>query len=130
MAALIKYISWQPTLLGSKWDYTIEWYPGGSSFQRSAVRLTSLPRYGEDDLFIRIWTNSDTSSDIINLDRHHPLAIYAQVIKGSDPVLDAHVIVQIAVTNQNGSEEQMEITLLDSGNGGINNYHNYTIYLY
>lgn len=104
--------------MGSRWEYSIEWYPGGSNFQRSAVRLTSSPRYGEDDISIRIWTNSDTSSDIINLDRHHPLAIYAQVIKGSNPVLDAHVVVQITVTNQNGSDDHMKIILLDNGNGG------------
>ena len=86
------------------------------------MRLTSRPRYGEDDIFIPIWTNSDTSSDIINLDRHHPLAIYAQVIKGSNPVLDAHLVVQVTVTNQNGSEEHMKITLLDNGNGGTHLY--------
>ena len=121
----------QPALLGSEWEYAIEWYPGGSNFQRSAVRLTSYPRYGEDDIFIRLWTNSDTSSDIINLDRHHPLAVYAQVIKGSDPVLDAHVVVEITVTNQNGSEENMKLVLLDDGRGGTFQYDerdNFTIF--
>ena len=116
---MIRMIFFQPALLGTKWEYVIEWYPGGSSNQHSAVRLTSRPRYGEDDISIKLWTNSDTSSDIINLDHHHPLAIYAQVLKKSNPVLDSHVVVKVTVTNQNGSEEHMRITLLDNGSGGM-----------
>ena len=83
------------------------------------MRLTSLPRYGEDDIRIHIWTNSDTSSDIIKSSQ--PLALYAKVIKGSSPVLDAEVIAHISVTMPNGSEEHMNLTLFDDGNGG--KYH-------
>ena len=82
--------------------------------------MTSRPRYGEDDIFIRIWTNSDSSSDIIRGDQL--LAVYAEVMKGTSPIMDAHVTVHISVTNPNGSEEHMKLALLDNGNGGTLDY--------
>ena len=72
----------QPELLGSQWQYFIEWYEGGRSRQKSAVRISSRPRYGDDDITVKIWTNTDGSSDLVTGQK--PLAVYAQVlIEGS-----------------------------------------------
>ena len=54
----------QPDKLGTQWKYEIEWYPGGSSNQFSLVSMNSFPRYGEDDIFVKVWTNADSPSDI------------------------------------------------------------------
>lgn len=104
-----------PERLGTEWQYYVEWYPGGSSHQRSAVRLTSQPRYGEDDISVDIWTNSDSSSDLVT--SQHPLAVYAKVIKGSSPVLNADVLLTIDVAMPNGTAGTMTLSLLDNGNG-------------
>jgi hypothetical protein len=69
--------SFQPELLGTQWQYFIEWYEGGRSRQKSAVRISSRPRYGDDDITVKIWTNVDGSSDLITGQK--PLAVYAQV---------------------------------------------------
>ena len=64
--------SFQADLLGTEWQYFIEWYPGrGSSggsgaYQRtSAVRLTSGPRPGHEDVKVEVWTDSDYSSGTV-----------------------------------------------------------------
>ena len=64
--------SFQADLLGTEWQYFIEWYPGrGSSggsgaYQRtSAVRLTSGPRPGHEDVKVEVWTDSDSSSGTV-----------------------------------------------------------------
>ena len=102
--------------MGSQWEYTIEWYTGGSNFQRSAVRLISSPRYGEEDIRIQIWTNSDLSEDIIK--GNQPVAVYAKIIKGTSLVLNADVTAHISVTTPSGSEREIDLKLLDTGNGG------------
>ena len=95
----------------------IEWYPGGSADQSSLVQLTSFPRYGEDDIFVHVWTNADSPSDIVTSQK--PLAIYAQVIKGSSPVLRADVTVDIRVTQpDSGSGNHFSLRLKDDGSGG------------
>lgn len=78
--------------------------------------MTSQPRYGEDDIMVRIWTNSNSPSDIVN--SHHPLAIYAQIIKGSSPVFNADVTVEITVTKPDGSGNTLNLKLKDDGSGG------------
>ena len=35
------YFTFQPEMLGTEWQYLIEWYPGGSSNQHSLVKMTS-----------------------------------------------------------------------------------------
>ena len=48
-----------------------------------------------------------------------PLAIYAQVIKGSSPVLRADVTVDIRVTQpDSGSGNHFSLRLKDDGSGG------------
>ena len=106
----------QPEKLGTPWTYLIEWYPGGSADQSSLVQLTSFPRYGEDDIFVHVWTNADSPSDIVTSQK--PLAIYAQVIKGSSPVLRADVTLDITVTRPDGSGNQFNLRLKDDGSGG------------
>jgi hypothetical protein len=95
----------------------IEWYTGGAAGQRSLVKLTSQPRYGEDDITVVIWTNSDSPSDLVT--SQHPLAIFAQIIKGSSPVLNADVTVTISVTKPNGTGNTLSLQLLDNGHGGM-----------
>ena len=107
----------QPDKLGTQWKYEIEWYPGGSSNQFSLVSMNSFPRYGEDDIFVKVWTNADSPSDIVTSQK--PLAIYAQVIKGSSPVLRADVTVDIRVTQpDSGSGNHFSLRLKDDGSGG------------
>ena len=105
-------------MLGTQWQYYIEWYPGGSAEQKSLIKLTSQPRYGEDDIVVQIWSNSYSPSDIVS--SQHPLAIYAQVIKGPSPVLNADVRLEVTVTKPDGSGDQFAMTLKDDGSGGKN----------
>lgn len=106
-----------PDKLGTSWNYDIEWYPGGSSNQFSLVYMNSFPRFGEDDIFVNVWTNADSPSDIVTSQK--PLAIYAQVIKGSSPVLRADVTVDIRVTQpDSGSGNHFSLRLKDDGSGG------------
>ena len=56
------------------------------------------------------------SQDIVNSQK--PLAIYAQVIKGPSPVLNADVTVTITVTKTNGNGNKFNLRLLDDGSGG------------
>ncbi len=106
--------------MGTEWQYFIEWYPGGSPDQRSLVKLTSQPRYGEDDILLDVWTNSDSPSDLVT--SQHPLAVYAQIIKGSSPVLKADVKVEISVKMPNGTTNPIVVDLYDNGNGGKINF--------
>ena len=103
--------------MGTEWQYLIEWYPGGSADQRSLVKMTSQPRYGEDDIVVHIWSNSHLSQDIVNSQK--PLAIYAQVIKGPSPVLNADVTVTITVTKPDGAGNTFNLRLVDDGTGGM-----------
>lgn len=106
----------QPEKLGNEWQYVIEWYPGGGSDQRSLVKMTSQPRYGEDDIVVNIWSNSHSPSDIVT--SQHPLAIYAQVIKGPSPVLNANVMVDVTLTMPDGLGSTFRMNLVDNGHGG------------
>ena len=85
--------------------------------QRSLVKMTSQPRYGEDDIVVHIWSNSHLSQDIVNSQK--PLAIYAQVIKGPSPVLNADVTVTITVTKPDGAGNTFNLHLVDDGTGGM-----------
>ena len=109
-------IIFQPEKLGTEWQYLIEWYPGGSADQRSLVKMTSQPRYGEDDIVVHIWSNSHLSQDIVNSQK--PLAIYAQVIKGPSPVLNADVTVTDARRKPNGGSTRWTPRHLKDGTGG------------
>ena len=109
----------QPDLLGSEWQYFIEWYPGGASgsYQRtSAVRLTSGPRPGQDDIEVEVWTDSEASSDLVT--GLHPITVYAKVSKGGRPVQEAKATLVILVAGQSGLQEGvLTLDLLDNGNG-------------
>ena len=102
--------------MGTQWQYFIEWYEGGRSRQKSAVRISSRPRYGDDDISIKIWTNSEGSSDLVSGQK--PLAVYAQIIKGSSPVLRSDVTLEAVITMANGTEVVTATKLYDNGNGG------------
>ena len=107
----------QPEKLGTTWQYIIEWYPGGGSNQQSLVKLTSQPRYGEDDIVLHLWTNSHSqTSDIVT--SQHPLAIYAQILKGTRNVLEAHLDVTVTVTKPDGTGNTINLRLKDDGSGG------------
>ena len=82
------------------------------------MKLTSQPRYGEDDIVVAIWSNSHMITDIVKA--QSPLAIYAKVIKGSSPVLMADVTVSITVTGTDagGLSNTLNLQLLDDGSGG------------
>ena len=111
------FVALQPEKLGTGWQYIIEWYPGGSSNQQSLVKLTSQPRYGEDDIVLHLWTNSHSqTSDIVT--SQQPLAIYAQVLKGTRNVLNAHVEVTVTVTKPDGTGNTINLRLKDDGSGG------------
>jgi hypothetical protein len=102
--------------LGSQWQYFIEWYEGGRSRQKSAVRITSRPRYGDDDIAVDVWTNADGSADLVSGQK--PLAVYALIIKGTSPVLRADVTLEISVSLANGTDFVTTTKLYDNGNGG------------
>ena len=57
------------------------------------------------------------SQDIVNSQK--PLAIYAQVIKGPSPVLNADVTVTITVTKPDGNGNTFNLRLVDDGSGGM-----------
>ena len=65
---------------------------------------------------MHVWTNADSPSDIVSSQK--PLAIYAQVIKGSSPVMRADVTLDIRVTQPDGSGNHLNLRLKDDGSGG------------
>lgn len=114
--------------MGTDWKYVIEWYPGGSHRQRSAIVITSELSGGEGSnggggaINIEIWTNSEVASDIVT--SAHPLAVFAKVSKrDSSPVLEARVRIEIIVSLTNGTRTEVhKMTLVDNGNGGRYNF--------
>lgn len=107
----------------SVWDYIVEWYPGGTTRQKSAIVVTSEPRSIGTDFDIEVWTNSEVASDIVT--SQHPLAVFAKITKGSSAVMEAKVEVKVVVSTTNGTVDSQVFRLLDNGNGG--NYTFYTV---
>ena len=111
----------QTELLSTEWQYHIEWYPGGAARQRSAVIITSEPKAAQEDYNVRMWTNSQGSSDIVTA--QHPLSLYVELTFGQSqkPVLNARVDVEVLVTGQNNktASESIKLRMVDNGSGGI-----------
>jgi hypothetical protein len=122
--------------MGTEWTYKITWHsPHHSDGHKSryAVVLVLVTKDGgatknnaaaknggREDIQVRMWTNSDSSSDIVTA--QHPLALYVSLVTRHTlvPVTRATVIVSVRVrtTERNASLITLPpIRLLDGGNG-------------
>ena len=100
---------------GDQWRYRIAWHPPPSSDQLLAgVIITNHRR--PDDIAIKFWTSSDSSSDIVT--SQHPLVLYASVSRGQAPILNASVLVSVKVMTENSTVLSLPpFQLSDNGNG-------------
>ena len=78
--------------------------------------ITSKPRVRTQDFHVEVWSNSHSASDIVT--SQHPLALFARITKGSSPVLDARVSIEVYVSTPNGTSDLQTLGLFDNGNGG------------
>ena len=83
--------------------------------------ITSKPRVRTQDFHVEVWSNSHSASDIVT--SQHPLALFARITKGSSPVLDARVSIEVYVSTPNGTSDLQTLGLFDNGNGGNKNAH-------
>ena len=102
------------------WTYSIEWHTGGGSATRSAdggtrksivVISSKLRSSKESDLItVDVWTQE--SEEI-------PIAVFAQVRKGGQPVLGARVSVSVEIERKKAGNLKLDPVILeDKGNGG------------
>ena len=106
----------QPDLLGRKWFYSIKWSQTGSRTRKSIVTVSSKPRTRDENQLVRInsWTSHDRGIDV-----SQPLAVFAQVHLGSSPVINASVLLDVEVENENGTIfALLPIIMQDNGRGG------------
>lgn len=122
------------------WQYNIEWHSGNprkaaaesTTNPMNIVVVTSKPRARTADGLIRIksWLGESTASNQTSSGRgagsFQPIAIFAQVLRGNDPVLGARVSVRVDVENlaKSGSKQVTNVVklspfeLVDDGYGG------------
>jgi len=82
----------------SKWNYTINWYPHVGPIRKSLIRVNSIQNmFIEDIISVKVWTNESPMEEL------KPIGIFAQVKKGNSPVINARVVLDIEVENENGS---------------------------
>lgn len=106
--------------MGLQWKYEVQWYDEGNRQLENVIVVESKPRslgsFGLID--IKMWTSNPSEVTTDAITSHTPLKLYASVSRGSSPVLDAKVKVQVHVLAVNGSLIQLDdIYLLDNGNG-------------
>jgi hypothetical protein len=125
--------------MGTEWTYKIAWHTahqGDSQKSKDVVVLVLVLKDTSvkdaeanettttttEDIVLRIWTNSDSSSDIVT--SQHPLALYVSLLtrQSRAPVLNALVTVRVQVRTADRNVSAVEpllppLRLLDNGNG-------------
>jgi hypothetical protein len=125
--------------MGTEWTYKIAWHTahqGDSQKPKDVVVLVLVLKdtsvkdseanetktITAEDIVVRIWTNSDSSSDIVT--SQHPLALYVSLLtrQSRAPVLNAIVTVRVQVRTADRNVSAVEpllppLRLLDNGNG-------------
>ena len=72
-----------------------------------------------------MWVNSWTSHDRV-IDGSEPVAVFAEVHLGSSPVINASVLLDVEVENENGTIfALLPISMQDNGRGGNANFSNF-----
>jgi hypothetical protein len=121
------------------WQYTIEWHQprdanvDGDAARRDVSRknivtVTSKPRSQMESSLITLktWTsasglNKTAEANATVPEDFRPLAVFAQVLKGGLPVLEARVMMTVAVELGNGSVVELSpVEMYDDGFGGEN----------
>ncbi|XP_037083627.1 calcium-activated chloride channel regulator 4A-like [Pollicipes pollicipes] len=103
-----------------RWEYEIDnMAPSHSSI---FVQVTSSSASSEDTVRTEVWTNMDRTGSLNATER--PLIIYASVVRGHAPVLDAEVYA--VVTRADG--QSVRVQLLDNGLGVPDILHGDGIY--
>jgi hypothetical protein len=87
-----------------------------SKYKRSLLKNDHSGLSIFEYFFFQVWTNSDASSDVVSGKK--PLAVYAQIIKGTSPVLNADVTLEIKITSKSGNDHNTTMKLYDNGRGG------------
>jgi hypothetical protein len=107
------------------WQYTIEWHSiVGSSNRKSIVVVNSKPRSQMEKTLITLqtWTSSLPKSlnNGTQMDHHHHVVLYAQVLRGDSPVIGARVMASVTLeSTNNGSVVTLSpVRLHDNGYGG------------
>lgn len=104
-----------PNQLGRNWYYSIKWSQTGSQTRKSIVTVTSKPRTRDENQLV--WVNSWTTHDRV-IDGSEPVAVFAQVHLGSSPVINASVLLDVEVENENGTIfALLPISMQDNGRG-------------
>ena len=71
---------------------------------------------------INSWSSHDQGSDV-----SQPLAVFAEVHLGSSPVINASVLLDVEVENENGTIfALLPIIMQDNGRGGNANHYDFT----
>ena len=110
------------TLLAQRWHYSIEWFPSESNTRKSILVVTSKPKTTDKDQLVKVkvWTSHEHPQSGL-WDSHLPLAVYAEVMIGHSPVIDASAFLHVEMTNNNGTIFSMlPIQMFDNGYGGKN----------
>ena len=118
-----KRFFFQPNQLGRKWYYSIKWSQTGSQTRKTIVTVNSKPRTQDEHQLV--WVNSWTTHDRV-IDVSEPVAVFAQVHLGSSPVINASVLLDVEVENENGTIfALLPISMQDNGRGGNANFSNF-----
>ena len=82
--------------------------------------VTSKPKTTDKDQLVKVkvWTSHEHPQSEI-WDSHLPLAVYAEVMIGHYPVVNASAFLHVEMTNNNGTIFSMlPIQMFDNGYGG------------
>ena len=140
----MSFILSQPQQIGVTWQYTIEWHqprdvasdvdaPKRDVVSRkNIVTVTSKPRSQMESSLITVstWTSEttlnrtvavgiDDANSTSNAEEFQPLTIFAQVLKGGNPIVGARVMMHVEIELGNGSMIALTpVQLFDDGYGG------------
>ena len=118
-----KRFLFQPNQLGRKWYYSIKWSQTGSQTRKTIVTVNSKPRTQDEHQLVRV--NSWTTHDQV-IGGSEPVAVFAKVHLGSSPVINASVLLDVEVENENGTIfALLQISMQDNGRGGNANFSNF-----
>ena len=99
-----------------EWRYTIQWFEHRGHTRKSVVRVTSRNKpEREDNLALNSWTRRSKT-----IHGYRPVEIFAELSKGSSPVLGAEVYATVEMENDNGTIVTLSrVELDDSGLGDV-----------
>ena len=106
----------QPHQIGTTWQYTIDWMPGGTgnggAFSKNVVVVSSKPRSrSESDLIVvDAWTSEANGRN------RSQVSVFVRVTRGGMPVLGARV--RMEVTRAEKGATVFVADMLDDGFGG------------